>query len=130
MGPVADGILTVFESSVFLTLVVGLIGLPKPLRKFAAPVLLFESYLGFFLTWLWCLVAMGALWGTVPIVIGILLGIVGIVPVAMAMLLFTGHWSLLFSVILMLAAGSVFRIWWFGYSRPDKVVVKRFNSSE
>lgn len=117
-GP--NGILTVFELTFCISCLVGLIGLIKPFRRVVAALLMGGHCLCFFLVWLWCLFALGLIWGAVPVIVGLLLGVAGVIPVALVMFLFTRHWTELLNVVVLIATSSALRYWWFAYARSDR----------
>lgn len=69
-----------------------------------------------FVLWLWCVETVFHLWGLWPVVIGLVLFVVGIIPVAAVLFLFHGQWSHLALVVIETGMVFTFRMaanWFF-----------------
>ncbi len=99
----ADSILTLYEWVFYLSIPIAVIAqIVPPLRTPLSRILYVATCFCYFMTWLWCGVVMAMVWGMLPVIIGLVLGIGGVIPVAMVISLFTRHWMILVSIVEML----------------------------
>jgi uncharacterized protein YacL len=61
------------------------------------------SYVYGLTVWIWSLLLTYTLWGAFGVVVGILMGVVGIVPLSVVACLFKGLFSIAFQVVLLAA---------------------------
>jgi len=87
------------------------------MRLYLVRPLFIGTSLCYFTAWLWCLIVLAITWGTLPVIVGLLLGIVGVVPVALALMMFSGQWSLAISTVLMLVAAILLRMSYLYFKR-------------
>ena len=83
----------------------------KRSRRAAGGLLLFSSIAWALILTVWSTVTVYSGWGGFLAIVGLLLGIVGIIPMAFFYLLFNAHWfdlmDLLFQVALVLGGGMI-----------------------
>jgi hypothetical protein len=77
------------------------LAIPRATRTFAAFGMLIASYVFGLTTWMTGLLLTLTLWGFLGVVIGLLLGGVGVVPLAGLATLFNGMWEEFFSVVIL-----------------------------
>jgi len=75
----------------------------RRLRPFAGAGLQWSSLLFGVTTWLFGLIVTHELWGWMAVVIGLLIFRVGVVAMGMVASVFSGEWSVLFALAIMLA---------------------------
>jgi hypothetical protein len=72
-------------------------------RAFGGGGIYISSFLFGLGLWVWCLLISYTLWGVGGVVVGLLLGGVGVVPIAFFASLFHGLWSILGQILLLVA---------------------------
>lgn len=94
-------ILTEIGAITFIPLI--LIGLPlsiiRKFRPFCAVVFVYWSYLCGLCLWMTSLLLTISLWGYGAAIVGLLLGGVGVFPIAVLACMFKGEWSMFFQLI-------------------------------
>jgi len=68
-------------------------------RGVTGVILFISSYVYGLATWLYGLLVTLSLWGVIALIIGLLMGGVGVVPIGMLAALFHGQWYILFSLL-------------------------------
>ena len=76
----------------FVLIGAGIVGLIRPTRSVCGFVLYAASAAVALDIWLWSIVTVKSLWGTLATIIGLLLGLVGVVPMALIASLFHRAW--------------------------------------
>ena len=96
---------------VFSVLVLIPLSLFKKTKGFAGVSLLIASFIIGANLWIWSLLLVySSGWGMMGVIIGLLLGGVGIIPIAMLAALFNGAWAILGELILLIIIFFVFRM--------------------
>lgn len=88
---------------VVINIIVLLVALIPSARNVAGAIIFFSSYVYGLSTWIYGLAVTLALWGWIAVIVGILLGGIGVVPIGILASMITGHWSM-FWVLLATAA--------------------------
>lgn len=91
--------LITFAISIFILLPLGIF---KKTRPVSGTGLLITSYVFGTTVWVWSFLLVYALWGFLGLFIGLFIGGVGVIPVAMLATLFNGEWSALGQLILLI----------------------------
>ena len=71
-------------------------------RKIAGSILYVSSYIYGLATWIYGLFVTLSLWGVLAIIIGLLLGGVGVVPIGMLAAIFNGKWDIFFKLLILI----------------------------
>jgi hypothetical protein len=69
-------------------------------RAVAGLILYMSSYVYGLATWIYGLVVTLSLWGVVAVIVGILLGGIGVVPIGMLASIFHGRWDIFFTLLI------------------------------
>ena len=97
-----------------IALVTGLlVGIPaifiRRIRGVSAGIVGCCSWVILFTLWIWCIQTLLDLWGIVPVIVGLVMGLIGIIPLSAILFLCTGHWIEFATVIIMMIAFGVGR---------------------
>lgn len=98
--------------ALIVSLIVGLpLSISKRTRSAAGSIFASWSVLATIQIWLFSLLTVLQFWGALAVVIGLLMGGVGVIPLAFIASLFGGHWheffGLLLSIVLLMVVGGV-----------------------
>ena len=108
IAPFINGLASVLIVINVLLLLVALI---PSVRATAGIIILISSYIYGLSAWIYGLAVSLALWGWIAVIIGMILGGVGVVPIGLLASILTGHWEmfwpLLLTSLLTYAAGIV-----------------------
>ena len=116
-----------FQASTLALAFVVLVALPlsafRRCRRFSAGATHIASYVFFATLLMWAVVLTLLLWGTWPVVIGLFMMVVGVVPIAMLATLFAGVWTLVGQLLVLtgLTIGARLYASWIG-DRADAPV--------
>lgn len=80
-----------------------LVAIVPKARAVSGLVIYISSYVYGLGTWIFGLAVTLALWGWVAVIIGLLLGGVGVVPIGMLAAIFNGHWGIFWTLFISLA---------------------------
>ncbi|MEO6761526.1 MAG: hypothetical protein ABI220_04090 [Candidatus Saccharimonadales bacterium] len=79
-----------------------LLALSRKMRPFVGVLLFVSSFVFGISTWIYGLAVTLSLWGVLALIIGLLLGGVGVVPIGMLAAIFHGDWSIFFTLLITL----------------------------
>jgi hypothetical protein len=106
--PIASAVLL---SLTVLGIVLGLVLLiPKKTRNYGAFSLIGSSFALFFTTWLWSLIMAKIFAGTIWLIVGLILGGIGVIPIALIATLIQGETSVALGIVAMITVGFVLRV--------------------
>ena len=77
-----------------------LVALIPSARGTAGMIILFSTYIYGLSAWIYGLAVTLALWGWLAVIIGVVLGGVGVVPIGLLASMFTGHWEMFWPLLL------------------------------
>lgn len=74
----------------------------QPARTVSGIIIYISSYIFGLATWIYGLAVTLSLWGILAVIIGVLLGGIGVVPIGMLAALFHGRWDIFFTLLVMI----------------------------
>jgi hypothetical protein len=96
--------------ALLISILLGVLGLViRPIRPLCGTVIYGSSFVMGLSVWLWCAQIVHALWGTVAMVIGLLIFGVAVAPMALLATAFHGYWATFAGVILNVATVFIAR---------------------
>ena len=111
----SESLFTLHSISIFFFLFLLLICLPLSFINKLKKILSFLFFLGVFVfwfnAWVWSYLLCLSIWGIWPVIIGIICGVIGIIPIAFFACMFDGQWVVLLQLIILIIIGSVSRFY-------------------
>ncbi len=81
----------------------------KKTRQFSSIAFFIASYVFGIITWIWSFLLAYVSWGFIGLLIGLLIGGVGVIPIAMLATIFNGKWAALGQLVLLIVFTFGFR---------------------
>ena len=83
-----------------INILVLLVAIIPSVRGVAGTIIYVSSYVYGLSVWIYGLAVTLALWGWIAVIIGLMLGGVGVVPIGMLAAIFNGHWDIFWTLLL------------------------------
>lgn len=93
-----------------INIIILLVAIIPSARGVAGIIIYVSSYVYGLATWIYGLAVTLALWGWIAVIIGIMLGGVGVVPIGMLAAIFNGHWDIFWTLLLTLVLTYIARV--------------------
>jgi len=86
----------------FIDVIALVAAITYPARTVSGIIIYISSYIFGLATWIYGLAVTLSLWGFIAVIIGVLLGGIGVVPIGMLAALFHGRWDIFFGLLIMI----------------------------